>query len=101
MLLGTGNRRGVGTASPRRSLIRHHVCTLAYFTLAHAERREVQSSKLTLRSQRPCGRSGGLQALQEPFVSPPGPGYARAWRRKRDVWGDNVSPSPSLRKVSS
>jgi hypothetical protein len=38
--------------------------------------------------------------LLEPFFSPPGAGYARAWWRKKDIWGDAVSPNPSLRKVS-
>jgi hypothetical protein len=39
-------------------------------------------------------------ALQEPFFSLPGAGVARAWQRKKDLWGDNVAPNPSLRKVS-
>src|SRR6266487_1458314 len=56
---------------------------------------------VNLRRQRLCGRFGGLQALQEPFFSPPGAGYARAWWRKKDFWGDKVSPNPSLRKLSS
>src|SRR4051794_20242431 len=39
-------------------------------------------------------------ALQEPFFSPPGAGVARAWWRKKDLWGDNGSPNPSLRNMS-
>ena len=35
------------------------------------------------------------------FFSVPGAGYARAGYRKMDLWGDVVSPNPSLRKVSN
>jgi hypothetical protein len=62
-------------------------------------------NELTLRRQRLAGRFGGPGTLwvplQEPFFSPPGVGYARAWWRKKEPWGDNVSPNPSLRKVSN
>src|SRR5437762_115903 len=53
-----------------------------------------ESLSLTLRRRRLAGRFDGLQALQAPFVSPPGAGYARAWWRKKDLWEDVVSPTP-------